>query len=128
MPTVLLNHLKTSKNQSFSHGESKEKVKEMRESTNVTDRKIRAIFLDRFRTSQNWREFWWLMMMNCFCVVVDRWKAFSLIFSRYHWSSSLTALYWQRTSPSRNSDTTRAGFEPAQNLSSTQALLIQVVQ
>ena len=36
-------------------------------------------------------------------------KAFSLIFSRDH---------CQRSSPSRISDTPRAGFEPAQNLSS----------
>ena len=45
------------------------------------------------------------MMMNCFCGMVDRRKAFS----RDH---------CQRSSPSRISDTPRAGFEPAQNLSS----------
>ena len=50
-----------------------------------------------------------LMMMNCFCGMVDRRKAFSLISSRDH---------CQRSSPSRISDTPRAGFEPAQNLSS----------
>ena len=50
-----------------------------------------------------------MMMMNCFCGVVDRRKAFSLISSRDH---------CQRSSPSRISDTPRAGFEPAQNLSS----------
>ena len=44
-----------------------------------------------------------------FCGMVDRRKAFSLIFSRDH---------CQRSSPSRISDTPRAGFEPAQNLSS----------
>ena len=49
------------------------------------------------------------MMMNCFCGMVDRRKAFSLISSRDH---------CQRSSPSRISDTPRAGFEPAQNLSS----------
>ena len=47
--------------------------------------------------------------MNCFCGMVDRRKAFSLISSRDH---------CQRSSPSRISDTPRAGFEPAQNLSS----------
>ena len=50
-----------------------------------------------------------MMMVNCFCGMVDRRKAFSLIFSRDH---------CQRSSPSRISDTPRAGFEPAQNLSS----------
>ena len=49
------------------------------------------------------------MMMNCFCGMVDRRKAFSLISSRDN---------CQRSSPSRISDTPRAGFEPAQNLSS----------
>ena len=53
----------------------------------------------------------WLMMMmkNCFCGMVDRRKAFSLISSRDH---------CQRSSPSRIVDTLRAGFEFAQNLSS----------
>ena len=50
-----------------------------------------------------------VMMMNCFCSMVDRRKAFSLISSRDH---------CQRSSPSRISDTPPAGFEPAQNLSS----------
>ena len=50
-----------------------------------------------------------MMIMNCFCGMVDRRKAFSLISSRDH---------CQRSSPSRISDTPRAGFEPAQNLSS----------
>ena len=48
------------------------------------------------------------MMMNCFCGMVDRRKTFSLISSRDH---------CQRSSPSRISNTPRAGFEPAQNLS-----------
>ena len=43
-----------------------------------------------------------------FCGMVDRQRAFSLISSRDH---------CQRSSPSRISDTPRAGFEPAQNLS-----------
>ena len=45
----------------------------------------------------------------CFCGMVDRRKVFSLISSRDH---------CQRSSPSRISETPRAGFEPAQNLSS----------
>ena len=48
-------------------------------------------------------------LMNCYCGMVDRRKAFSLISSRDH---------CQRSSPSWISDTPRAGFEPAQNLSS----------
>ena len=47
------------------------------------------------------------MMMNCFCGIVEHRKAFSLISSRDH---------CQRSSPSRISDTPRAGFEPVQNL------------
>ena len=50
-----------------------------------------------------------MKMMHCFCGMADRRKAFSLIFSRDH---------CQRSSPSRISDTLRAGSEPAQNLSS----------
>ena len=50
-----------------------------------------------------------MMMINCFCGMVDRRKVFSLISSRDH---------YQRSSPSRISDTPWAGFEPAQNLSS----------
>ena len=49
------------------------------------------------------------MMMNCFCGMVDRRKAFSLTSSWDH---------CQRSSPSQISGTPRAGFEPAQNLSS----------
>ena len=48
-----------------------------------------------------------MMIMNCYCGMVDWWKAFSLISSRDH---------CQRSSPSRISDTPQAGFEPAQNL------------
>ena len=50
-----------------------------------------------------------MMIMNCFCGMVDRRKAFSLISSWDH---------CQRSSPSRIFDTPRAGFEPVQNLSS----------
>ena len=49
------------------------------------------------------------MMMNCFCGMVDRRKDFGLISSRDHCQRSLL---------SRISDTPRAGFEPAQKLSS----------
>ena len=47
------------------------------------------------------------MMMNCFCGMVNRLKAFSLISSWDH---------FQRSSPSQISDTPRAEFEPVQNL------------
>ena len=47
--------------------------------------------------------------LNCSCGMVDRQKAFSLIFRRDR---------CQRSSPSRISNTPQAGFEPAQNLSS----------
>ena len=50
-----------------------------------------------------------MMMMNCFCGMVDQPKAFSFIFSRDH---------YQRSSKSWISDTSRAVFEPAQNLTS----------
>ena len=50
-----------------------------------------------------------MMIMICFCGMVDWRKAFSLISSRDH---------CQRSSPLRISDTPWAGFEPAQNLSS----------
>ena len=50
-----------------------------------------------------------MMMTNCFCGIVDRRKALSLISSRDH---------CQRSSPSQIFDTPRADFEPAQNLSS----------
>ena len=49
-----------------------------------------------------------MMMMNCFCGMVDRQNVFRLIFSRGH---------CQGSSPPLISDTPRAGFEPVQNLS-----------
>ena len=48
------------------------------------------------------------LIKNCFCDMVDRRKAFSLISSRDH---------DQRSSPSRLSGTPQAGFESAQNMS-----------
>ena len=51
-----------------------------------------------------------MIMINCFCGMVDRRKAFSFIFSRHD---------CQRSSPSRISDKQRAGFEPVQNLSTS---------
>ena len=50
-----------------------------------------------------------MMMMNGFCGMVDQQKAFNLIYSRDH---------CLRSSTLRISDTSRAGFEPAQSLSS----------
>ena len=50
-----------------------------------------------------------MMMMNCFCGMVDRRNALSLISNRDH---------CQRFSPSQISNTLRVGFEPAQNLRS----------
>ena len=49
-----------------------------------------------------------MMMMNCFCGMVDQRKVFSLISSWNH---------CQRSSPLQISDTPQAEFEPAQNLS-----------
>ena len=50
-----------------------------------------------------------MMVVNCFCGMVDQRRVFSLISSWDH---------CQRSSPSRISDMPRAGFEPEQNLSS----------
>ena len=50
-----------------------------------------------------------MMMMNCFCGLVDRRKMFNLISSRDH---------FQRPSPSRIFDTPGARYEPAKNQSS----------
>ena len=47
-----------------------------------------------------------LLMMNCFCGIVDRRKALTLISSRDN---------YQSFSPSQTSDTLRAGFELPQN-------------
>ena len=48
------------------------------------------------------------MMMNCFCLMADRQKAFGFILSRDQ---------SQRSSPQQISDMPDAGFESAQNLS-----------
>ena len=50
-----------------------------------------------------------MMMMNCFCGMVDQQKVFGLISIWDH---------CQRSSPLWISDTPRAGFKPTQNLSS----------
>ena len=50
-----------------------------------------------------------MMMMNCFCGMVNRRKVLSFTSRRDH---------CQRSSPLRISDTSREEFEPAQNLSS----------
>ena len=52
---------------------------------------------------------WCMMMMNCFCGMVDRGKAYTLISIRDH---------CQRSSPLRSSNAPRVGFEAVQNLSS----------
>ena len=52
---------------------------------------------------------WWWWWWTCFCGMVDQPKAFSFIFSRDH---------YQTSSKSWISDTSRAVFEPAQNLTS----------
>ena len=57
----------------------------------------------------NIKKNWLMMMMNCFCGMVDRRKAFSLISSRDH---------CQRSSPSQIPDMLQAGFETVQSLSS----------
>ena len=49
-----------------------------------------------------------MIMIDCFCGMVDRRKVFNLISSRHH---------CQRSSPSQNYDTPRAEFEPVQSLS-----------
>ena len=61
--------------------------------------------------------YWWWMMMNCFCGMVERRKVFSLISSQDD---------CQRSSPLQISDMLRAGFAPAQNLW-VQALINEVV-
>ena len=56
---------------------------------------------------KHYRKFRMMMMINCCCGMVDQRKAFNLISSRDQ---------CQRSSPSRISNTLRAGFEPVQNL------------
>ena len=71
---------------------------------------VKETSLHVLRTARTIRLFWFVMMMMmiCFCGMVDRRKACSLISSWGH---------CQRFSPSRISDTPPAGFEPALNLS-----------
>ena len=59
-----------------------------------------------------------MMLMNCFCGMVDRRKAFYPYYQPYFQLPPYFWDYCQRSSPSPISDTPRAGFEPAQNLSS----------
>ena len=77
-----------------------------------------VVYRREFKTSVHYGHWWFssykpkkilMMMMNCFCGMAERRKEFSLNSSRDH---------CQRSSPSRISDKPRAGFEPAQNLSS----------
>ena len=67
------------------------------------------VFFRQFDQNVLIKAYAYLMMMNCFCGMVDRRKTFILISS---WDCC------RRSSPSRTSDTTPAEFEPAQNLSS----------
>ena len=70
---------------------------------------VKETSLHVLRTARTIRLFWFVMMMMiCFCGMVDRQKTCSLISSWGH---------CQRFSPSRISDTPPAGFEPALNLS-----------
>ena len=57
------------------------------------------------KNSQNEKLLGVLIELNCFCGMIDRQNAFSLICSRDH---------CQKSSPSRISDTPRVGFEPEQ--------------
>ena len=57
------------------------------------------------KNSQNEKLLGVLIELNCFCEMIDRQNAFSLICSRDH---------CQKSSPSRISDTPRVGFEPEQ--------------
>ena len=73
------------------------------------DEEKRIVIISADRILLSCGNFWemryvMMMMMNCYCGVVDWWKALSLISSRE---------YCQRSSPSRISNTQRAGFEPA---------------
>ena len=74
---------------------------------NLTERETKLFNEEKHETLNFYNEL--MMMMNCFCGMVHQRKTFSLISSRDH---------CQRSSPSRISDTPRAWFEPAQNLSS----------
>ena len=75
---------------------------------NLTERETKLFNEEKHETLNFYNELM-MIMMNGFCGMVHRRKKFSLISSRDH---------CQRSSPSRISDTPRAGFEPAQNLSS----------
>ena len=80
---------------------------------------VMPIFIKVLDLSQDCANEWVIkiMMMNCFCGMVDQRMALSFISSRDH---------CQKSSPSRISETPQAGFEPAHNL--VQALLKEVVQ
>ena len=76
---------------------------------NFTKSNISPWIFFTFFKLYKWYQIAQRMKMNCFCGMVDRRKAFSLISSRNH---------CQRSSPSRISNPPRARFEPAQNMSS----------
>ena len=70
---------------------------------------LKKYFLARFAKLLIMMMMMMMMMMSCFCGMVDRRKAFSLIFSRDH---------CYRSSLSRISDTLLVEFEPSKNLNS----------
>ena len=76
---------------------------------NFTKSNISPWIFFTFFKLYKWYQIAQCMKMNCFCGMVNRRKAFSLISSRDH---------CQTSSPSRISNPPRARFEPAQNLSS----------
>ena len=92
------------------------KAKNIQKSNKCFNIIFHVIYTDEFLTIFLWKV--WLihlqlepimMMVNCFCGMIDQRKAFSLISSRDH---------CRRSSPSRISDMLQAGSDPAQNLSS----------
>ena len=75
---------------------------------NIICIKVRHCTNEIVRVSRGFAFLMMMKMMNCFYGMVDRRKAFSLIYSQDH---------CQKSCSSWISDTSRAGFEPAQNLS-----------
>ena len=84
-------------------------IKKLNFLTMLSQTAFNWVFFRQFDQNVLIKAYAYLMMMNCFCGMVDRRKTFILISS---WDCC------RRSSPSRTSDTTPAEFEPAQNLSS----------
>ena len=70
-----------------------------------TKKKEKKLFHQQLLLGNSYINMMMMTVMNCFCGMVDRRKAFSLNTSMDH---------CQRSSPSRVSDTPRGRFEPAQ--------------